>query len=425
LQEDPGGGCRYQMLETIREYGLEQLDAAGERDDAHRRHAAHFLALAERAERELIGPDQGTWLARLDRDHENLRGALGWALAANDGELALRLATALWRFWAARGHLAEGFGWLERALAASDGVPPALRAKALNNLGNLANDLGDYGRAQRLYEQSLAIRQELGDRRAVASTLNNLGLLATNQGDHARARALLDENLAIRQELRDEPGVAFAFHNLGRLAHREGDYPEARRLHRQALAIRQALGDLGGIAYSFGNLADVARDVGDDAAASGLFAESLALFREVGNKLGTAKVLTSLAALAQRAGDRPRAASLYREALALRREIGDRYGSGECLEGIAALAWQRGDGERAARLLGAAAAPREVVGEPESAAARADHERLLADLRAGLGPDAFAATWELGRTMPLDRVFDEAQAAIEEAGLPLVCQTAT
>jgi predicted ATPase len=125
-----GGAPRFAMLETIREYGQEQLALAGEQAETRRRHAEWCLTLAERAAPKLLGPRQADWLVRLDAEHDNLRAALQWTIAQRDAQTALRLGTALHRFWTLRGHTGEGRRWLEQALTMGGDVPPAIRAWA-------------------------------------------------------------------------------------------------------------------------------------------------------------------------------------------------------------------------------------------------------------------------------------------------------
>jgi hypothetical protein len=154
------------MLETLREYALEQLEASGEAGEVRRRHAAIFLTLAERGWTELRGPRQAEWAVRLDHDHDNVRAALGWALAAGSGQaaFALRLAAAHAVYWALRGHLAEGRRWLAAALEADAGVgaPPALRARVTFWAGWLAWLQGDLGAGRALLAAGEAALRESG-----------------------------------------------------------------------------------------------------------------------------------------------------------------------------------------------------------------------------------------------------------------------
>src|ERR687885_1938696 len=201
------GESRFVMLELIREYALERLEASGEADALRRQHATVALALAEAAEPELRGPRQGMWLQRLEAEHENLAAALQWALQAQQGAMAMRLAGALWQFWYLHGHPVEGRRWLEDVLAGcSLGESPAAtaeRAKARAGAAALARYQGDYGRAQALHEASLVLYRELGGQQGIAGQLHGLGSVALDQGDAARALPLFSESLALYRELGD------------------------------------------------------------------------------------------------------------------------------------------------------------------------------------------------------------------------------
>jgi len=189
------GAPHFGMLETMRAYGLDRLEAAGETVAARAEHAAYYLALAKRAEPELTGAGQAAWLARLDADYDNVRTALAWAWEhAGDGdEMGLQLAGALWRFWWIRGHLAEGRRWLEGLLGRGRGAA-AVRARALNGAGNLAWNQGDYARATAWYEESIILWRQVGDAVGVARALSNLGMILHERGDLGGARARYEES---------------------------------------------------------------------------------------------------------------------------------------------------------------------------------------------------------------------------------------
>jgi len=174
---------RYFMLETIREYGLEHLQSIGEAGDAHRQHAAYFLALAEASARYLETADQAVWLDRLELDKDNLRAALRWAVTNGEAEQGLRLGGALWLFWFIRGELGEGREWLEDLLAlAGEGADRAARARALLGAATLARYQGDYAAAGSLAHEALNLERELGNRRGVADTMATLGYVALFEG---------------------------------------------------------------------------------------------------------------------------------------------------------------------------------------------------------------------------------------------------
>ncbi|MDP9367270.1 MAG: tetratricopeptide repeat protein [Chloroflexota bacterium] len=413
--EPRDGEPRFSMLETVREYALERLAESGEEAAIRAAHAAWFLDVAEQAEVELAGPHQITWLSRLEADHENLRVALDWSSTGGDAGIGLRLASALWRFWAPRGHLREGREWLERALLTGEDAPPATRAKALHHLGNLALDLDDYPRAEAAYEASLHLWRAHGNEPGVAAALNGLGLVASNRGDYREAMRLHGEALDLRRKHGDRYGITLSLHNLGNVARDEGDYERARALHEEVVERRRELGDLAGLAYSSWILGQLAAGQGDADAAGQRFEEGLRLFREVGDKLGIGYTLVDLARLAHQQGDDKQAVSRYREALTLRREMGDQRGVVECLEGLASVALAQGQPEHAVQLLGGADAWREAAGAPLPPAARAGHLQEIADASAALGESRFATAWKTGRATPLEETIAVGEA-IQVAG---------
>ncbi|HXT36766.1 MAG TPA: tetratricopeptide repeat protein, partial [Chloroflexota bacterium] len=448
LVEEHGGEARYGLLETVRQYGLEHLKASGEEGTVRWAHAAYFLALAEKAEPRLTGPEQGRWLAWLTAEHDNLRAALGWARRDGERTEGLRLAAALWRFWQARGHLSEGRMWLEGLLAGEMRGEPAavapLRARALlgagmlawsqadyaraaayyeeslalfslvedragiaqalNNLGNVAWNQDQYERARELYEASLGLRRELADREGVAASLNNLGnLMAVSLGDYAQGTALLEEALALFREAGDQLNSAYLLTNLGVMAKNQGDLARATALQEECLAVQRDLGNTTGVAYALVNLGNLATAVDDHERAAALHEESRLLFAQLGDQGGLAHALTNLADVARRQGDLDRAAALYAESLALLDAVGHKRGIASCLEGLAALAGARGQAERGARLFGAAAALRVAVHAPLSPADQIAYDRAVDVVRAALGED-FPAAWAAGETMVLEQV---------------------
>jgi hypothetical protein len=167
---------RFGMLETIREFGLEELASKGELEAAREAHARYVLRLAEQAESELEGPGQGAWIDRLEEEHRNLNAALACALDTQNGELGLKMTGALWPFWEVRGYFGEGRTWTERMLTL-DG-PPALRARTLTGAGTMAWYQGDYERAHTLHDEALAIYHEIGDGRGIAFAQVSLGVQA-------------------------------------------------------------------------------------------------------------------------------------------------------------------------------------------------------------------------------------------------------
>src|SRR5262249_39683181 len=153
------------------------------------------------AEEPLVGPEQTRWLARLEAEHDNIRAALTWALARGEAELALRLASAMGRFWRTRGYLSEGRRWLERAMAVGGAAPLDQRARAMQAAASVVWTQGDFPAARALAEEALARQQELGNTREIAVALNTLGTIAVRQGDYAVAHDRFTEALALVREL--------------------------------------------------------------------------------------------------------------------------------------------------------------------------------------------------------------------------------
>jgi predicted ATPase/class 3 adenylate cyclase len=401
---------RFGMLETIREYARERLEASGEGDAARRRHAQFFLALAERAEPELRGRAQGEWLARLEREHENLRAALDWCQAAEDSaEAGLRLAAALGWFWQVRGDWSEGRERLACLLALTGAAArTAARAHALEAAGLLAWRQSDLEAARALREESLAICQELGDRQGIAFSLGGLGLLVRDQGDYAAARRLFEEALAINRALGNRCEQEFDLHWLGYVAVAEGDYARAKTFFEEALATNQATGYLGG--PSFRALGELALMQGDYAAAHQIFEEALRTAQELKYKLDIARCLKGLGDVADGQGDDETAQALYAKSLTIYGELGYKPGIAGLLQAFAARAATRGQAERAARLLGAADPLLETLGPRFEPALWPPSVRDMSAVRARLGEEASAAAWAAGRALTIEQAVAEAMA---------------
>ncbi len=387
------------MLETIREYALQKLAASGEEDESRRAHAAHYLAFAEAAVPELTGPSQAAWLKRLESDHDNLRAALRCALDAGSGETALRLASALWAFWLARGYLGEGRRWLEEALATGGRASAPVRARALNGAGVLAHYQGDYAHAEELCTESLALYRRAGDERGVASALCGLALAARTRGDYASAQTTFEEALEIFRRVGDRQGVARTLGRLGLAVWFAGDYERFAVLVEMSLAAFRELEDIEGIGLCHLHLGMVALNQGDPARARALLEESLAICRGLGDRRTIAKAAYFLGDAASGRGDHAGARTLYEESLSMSIELGDRWISAISLEGLARMAVATGQPEAAARLLGAADALRDATGATRSAYFRALYESNLAETRAQLGNERFVTAREAGRAL--------------------------
>ena len=234
------------MLETLREYALERLRDRGEEDAARRAHAGWYLDFAERAEPHVLaGPDEVAWIDRVEREHDNVRAALAWAVAAGETDLALRLATAVARFWHLRGHFNEGRQWLADAIRAAPGAEPELRARAYAGAATLARIQGDYTSARALLEGALGAYRDAGHRKGIGRTLSNLGGIAVDEGELEHARDLHEQGVELLRQLGDEHELAGALDNLADLALNTGDYARAAAVSEEALELYRRGGSRG------------------------------------------------------------------------------------------------------------------------------------------------------------------------------------
>jgi len=409
LAEHEAGRTRYRLLETMRQYAQDRLQECGETDRVKQRHQAFFVALAEEAEPQLLGPEQAAWLHRLETDHDNLRQALD----GGDPEGALRLAGALWRYLKVRGYFSEGRLWSVRALEGETGRGrPSVRAKALHGAGILAVAQGDYKAARAYHEESLALYRKDEEESGIADALLSLGNIASEQGDYTTARTLYSESLEIRRRTADRHGISTLLNNLGSIASELGDPRAAQTLYEESLQLRRELGNRVGIAGSLNNLGNVAMDLEDYAKARALFSESLALQRELGNRLGTAMALYSLGIIASEYEEFAATHRLYEESLFLYQELGYKRGIACTLEALGALALTEDQAVRAAQLLSAAESLRNALGTHLSPFDQKQHDTLVEQARAALGEERFADAWSEGSALTVEQAIGYACSAL-------------
>jgi non-specific serine/threonine protein kinase len=389
--------ARFGMLETIREYAMDQLGASGEVDAVRRRHAAYLLTLAEVAEPLLRGPDQVAWLKRLEGEMPNIQAALAWLRDAGDAEHAgnaeagLRLVAALWTFWVVRDHVPEGSDWAETFLALAP-AESAGRLKALLAQGDLSERQGEYATATARTEEALALARLLGDRSAEAAALRGLGNVAMARGE-------------------------VALHGQGDAVLANAEFAWAQTCLEQSAAIARELGDAWSAAKATHWLAIAVDSCGDHAVGIRYFEDAIATFRRLGDRRQLCLVLWNLGGSTHRLGDLPQARLAFGESLTLAHQLGYRWHSGLCLVGLALVALDSGEAARAAWLLGAAAALREATGEPFRPVVQAHHDQVAMSARVALGETGFAAAWASGIASPPDTAIAEALAKDAPAGL--------
>jgi predicted ATPase/transcriptional regulator with XRE-family HTH domain len=363
---------RYRMLEPVRQYALERLEESGEADEVRQSYSALFLALAERAHPELMGPRQLDWLDRLERESGNLRAAMSWALLEDEAGTAARLAWALWLFWWVRGYHSEGRRWVETLLERD--LPPALRPAVTAVASFMAYTQGDHKAVERYSAETLELSRQTGDTRRTAYARFMLAVSATQRGDFEVTVSSFEEALT-----------------LFRRSGEEGMVPIARLWPGTILLLQ-----------------------GNYAGAVPVFEDALAMARQQGNMHAASVALYNLAQVALLRDDHQQATLILEEGVTLSEQMRDRANLSYFLEGLAVVAGAQELAERSARLFGAAEGLMEAVGAPVYNYVKVDpslYQRRKASARSQLGEEAFGAAWAEGRAM----IFEKAVAyALED-----------
>jgi predicted ATPase/transcriptional regulator with XRE-family HTH domain len=412
--EGSDGEPRFAMLETLREYALEQLDTAGERHLVQQRHAADVLTLAAEAEPHLFTAERGRWLRRLSEEQDNIRAALRFSIDQDDPELGLRLVGALW-MWFLRRLLVEGRSWAEDLLAhPGAGQRTAARASALFAAGHFAWLQGDVRTMRTRLDESVAIRRDLSDDAGLGRALPFLGLAIDD--DHKAARRLAEEGVALCRQLEDSWGLAMGLTNLGRIEATWGHDLAAENPLEEATALFRSIGDGWLLALPLNSLGAIAYRQGNYMKAQAAFEQALPCFQAVEDRRNTTQVLTNLGYVALARGEVNQARAIFTESLTFGREHRDQFNTPACLRGFAALAVAAGEPTRAIRLLAAADELFAATGATKWPAERLGGPVTGESPRARLCQEAFAAAWAAGRKLSLNQVIDEAIGEVTAAG---------
>jgi predicted ATPase/class 3 adenylate cyclase len=368
-------GGRYRLLDTVNQYAQERLNDSGEAEQTRTRHLAFYLALAENARPELVGPQQGAWLARLDLERENLLSAHAWAGdAEGGGEKGLRLVYSVKHYWIIRGLLALGQRVMVEALARPGAQERSVaRCNALSDAGQLGCVMGRYREAQPYLAESLAIAREIGDKRMVAAVLQPLGVASLGQGDLDGARGHFEEALTLAQELGSKRDIAAALTALAQVHRVEGALTAAEPLYARVVELARELGDRESIAIGLLNL--------------------------------------TMVAIGQGSADRVRSKLL--EVLAIVEELGSKPAGVSTLEVSAGLAALRGECEQAARFFGAAEAQMGQTGLHRDPADETFLAPLIDTARKAFGLTAFAAAEACGRALSYGQALAEVRTWLD------------
>ncbi len=401
---------RYRLLETIRQYSWEKLVETGECEERGMlsKHLSWCLQMVEEAIPNLAGPQQKSWLALLELEHNNFRTALGWSISQmnvqvakeievcdlkekvdeepnrswplSEMEMALRLSNKLAWFWDLHGYLSEGRRWLDQVLSevrkhqgGTSFEIILLMAKALNAAGNLAQKQNDNDRAKALLEESLTLYRKLNEPNDLSKVLNNLGIVAFNQGDYTQAQIYYEESLAIKYRLGDKRSIGLTLTNMAELAHLKGETQRA----------------------------------------ISLFEEGLVLLKEAGDTQIVAIGLLNLGATIGEQGNYQRASQLLIESLKLFNELGDRFNIVESLERLAGFAGAVTMAEKAAHLFGAANALRQVISTPMSKNYLQSYEQAVLSVKKQIEPQIWEQHWLVGQQMKLEETIDFALTGFE------------
>jgi predicted ATPase len=357
-EEREGGESRFVMLETIREYATEKLEESLEAEAVGGHHARYYLAVAEEAASELRGPRQLEWLDRLEAEHDNLRAALEWTLAAIPGaggqarapDMALRLGAALSSFWTIRGYLTEGRSWLERALDTTSEDTMA-RASALAGAGYMTYFHGDLLAARTLLEESIRVFRQMGDRRNIAYPLAMLAVASLGLGEYAGARVSVEEAVDLARRSGDKWMLAGAIFVRSLVATGTGDRQLARNTLEESLALYRQTGDRWSTGLVLQGYAIEALEEGDYASARASFEECLAIYRDLKDRSFIAVIIAGLGHTMHIQSDHAQANAYFEEALSLHRDLGNRYGIASTLMHMAMTPISEGNYDRAATLL--------------------------------------------------------------------------
>ncbi len=401
--DDTGAGPgRYRLLETVRQYAAGQLDTHGEEtvNQARGAHRDYYLALAEAAAPQLVGPDQGAWLDRLEAELGNLRAAIAFSQAQPDPEPGLRLAASLRVFWRIRGHAAEGADALRALLDAPAAQKPTLpRAQALATAAHVLETTSGFATAEDYCQEALAIARAAGDENLAADLLQMRAWALVRQGQPGAAPPLIERGLGLARRLGEPRLTSRLLSARSYAAYAAGDPAGAVHDAAEALRLSRPTGDRLQVGQMLGNLGNFELAAGDLDAARGHLAESLDIARELNSRDGIVYEAFNLGLAEYLSGSPGAAGALFAESLSLARRMGLKINMAYALLGLA-MAGHGGAGPAwSARMHGTAdqaIADQGHAFEPfEGGLADRDRQRL----RAAIGAEAFDAEYAAGRSL--------------------------
>lgn len=401
------GDVRFVMLETIREFALARLEERGEMAVMQAQHGRYFLSLASNSEAGLQGPEQVTWMQRLNADLNNLRAAFGWSLSdQGEAEPGLRAAAALWWFWWTNGQVGEGRRWLEELIQQSRGTAlmgVSVYGRAVLGSGILAYFAGDFEAALPQFELAQRLGVQLNDNTTYGYALFMIGTVLVFSDKKEEGYANLAQGARILRQAGPLAAWYVGVTSLAQtlLSFERNDLDAAQQYADEGLAIFSQLGQPYGIGLAFNYQGDVARLQGNHAIAAERYQAALRLLRQARAKSEIPAVLHNFAHTWLAKGEFGQAKALFAEALELHREIGNRMGMVECLLGQAYLAIKQEQPQTAAVLLGAADGLLAALNMPLFAAEQAIYQQTAQMARQQMLASAWEEAHLAGQSMTL------------------------
>ena len=433
---------RYRMLETIRQYGNEKSEVAGEMKVLRTKHLKYYINLSENAIPEYMGPKAKMWMDRLEDEHSNIQSALTFSVDEKLYEEGCRLAISLGKYWEIRGYISECISWLEKLMVNPESISPNVFAGA-NKLAGILNSIrGNYKNSQKYFEAALEIYEKLDDKYGISASLNMLGLNAYDIGDfkgakvylekclelnkdakislslanlnnslgivniaegkYNEAKVFIQECIRIARELKDDQYLSIGLCNLADVESGLGNFESAEKFSSEGLLLDRQLGNTGGVILSLINLGMVYLCSDKTDKAKNCFNESLSLSNETENPLGKINSLLNLGYISLMEGNIQNSKLFYSESIVLQKDTPDFKCALNCLAGMAAIKTSEGEHEFAARLAGTIDHAFESTGAVIEKSVMEFNQKTLDTVKKSIGNEKTIEEFNKGKSITLD-----------------------
>lgn len=406
--EEQETDSRYRFLETIRQYAMERLLESGEAMEARNAHMDYFVELAENSQQKMFGSESQAWLNQMEMEHDNIRAALEWA-ASKDILKAIRLALAIGGFWTSRDYNNEAYGWCQTILERTQSLAhlESERAQLYALMGWTSITIGNHKAGRAAAEAGLVLARQVNHRKAMVRLLIILGLSSTFLGDFETARRATEEAETLARQENFIGELAMLLSTRSQVVYFTTKDPiRAMQYLQEAVALGKQAGfqwATSMAAYGAGRLAG---HMGEVETARARFTESAEISKRFGNRRIVFSSRSELAHVLREHGAAEEALSIYREVIPGWKELGHRAAVAHELECISYILIQREEPEHAATLLGAAEALRQLIDTDMTNLERAEYERKVSALRAGMDEAGFQEAWNKGRSLSMDEAIE-------------------